>query len=170
MSTTLSEKSFKPWYAQGWPWFLIALPAVAVVAGIITLVIAVRTSDGLVIDDYYKEGKAVVQTMNRSTRARELGFSARLNIRSDRIRIELAARDAASLPATLLLTISHPTREGMDQHLKLDGAGAVFETGIAALSAGRWLIQLEDEGRTWRLNGAAYLPNETDVSLRAAES
>lgn len=168
MGTTLSEKSFKPWYVQGWPWFLIALPAVAVVAGIITLVIAVRTSDGLVVDDYYKEGKAIVQTMNRSTRARELGFSAHMDIRSDRVRVELAARDPSSLPASLLLTLSHPTREGMDQHLKLDGAGAVFETGMVPLSAGRWLIQIEDEGRTWRLNGAAYLPNETRVSLSAA--
>lgn len=170
MSTTLTDKSIKPWYVQGWPWFLIALPAVAVVAGIITLVIAVRTSDGLVVDDYYKEGKAIVQTMNRTTRARELGIAARLNIRSDRIRIELTATEAASVPATLLLTISHPTREGLDQHLKLEGAGAVFETGIAPLSAGRWLIQIEDEARIWRLNGAAYLPNETELTLTPNES
>ncbi len=32
----------KPWYKQFWPWFVISLPATAVVAGLITVVIAVQ--------------------------------------------------------------------------------------------------------------------------------
>ena len=31
MSASLTEKTNLPWYKQGWPWFLIALPATAVV-------------------------------------------------------------------------------------------------------------------------------------------
>ena len=34
-----------PWYRQFWPWFLIAIPAAAVVAGIVTIIIAVRTAE-----------------------------------------------------------------------------------------------------------------------------
>jgi hypothetical protein len=30
----------RPWYVQFWPWFLILLPAAAVVASIVTLIIA----------------------------------------------------------------------------------------------------------------------------------
>ena len=37
-----------PWYRQFWPWFLIALPLTAVIGGLVTIVIAVRTSDTLV--------------------------------------------------------------------------------------------------------------------------
>jgi hypothetical protein len=83
MSAIVSDKKPDPWYKQGWPWFLIALPATAVVAGTITMVIAVRTWDGLVVDDYYKEGKAIVQTIERTERARELGLKALVQIRSE---------------------------------------------------------------------------------------
>jgi hypothetical protein len=30
----------KPWYKQFWPWFVFALPAIAVIAGITTVIIA----------------------------------------------------------------------------------------------------------------------------------
>ena len=33
---TLSHPTSKPWYREPWPWFLMSLPAVAVIAGITT--------------------------------------------------------------------------------------------------------------------------------------
>ena len=39
MHRSANDKPEEPWYRQGWPWFLIAFPAIAVVAGIATLVI-----------------------------------------------------------------------------------------------------------------------------------
>lgn len=41
----------QPWYRQFWPWFLIALPAAAVVASMITLWLAVTNKDPLVVED-----------------------------------------------------------------------------------------------------------------------
>jgi len=40
-----------PWYKQFWPWFIIALPASAVIASFITLWIAISNPDQLVVDD-----------------------------------------------------------------------------------------------------------------------
>jgi len=40
-----------PWYRQFWPWFIIALPASAVVAGFVTLWLALSNPDHLVVDD-----------------------------------------------------------------------------------------------------------------------
>jgi len=40
-----------PWYRQFWPWFIIALPASAVAAGLLTLWIAMSNPDHLVIDE-----------------------------------------------------------------------------------------------------------------------
>lgn len=54
-----------PWYKQGWPWFLMFFPATAVVAGLITFWIAYSSFDGMVVDDYYKEGRAIDKTMAR---------------------------------------------------------------------------------------------------------
>ena len=170
MHRPANDKPHEPWYRQGWPWFLIALPATAVVAGIVTLVIAARTFDGMVVDDYYKEGKAIVQTLGRTERAQELGLVARLKIRSESIRVELSAADAANLPSRIILTVIHPTRDGTDQALVLDARGGVFEGRPAPLSTGRWLFQIEDESRSWRMNGAAYLPTETDIRIDPSSS
>jgi len=170
MSAALNDKSPLPWYKQGWPWFLIALPATAVVAGAITFVIAVKTWDGLVVDDYYKEGRAIVKTIGRTEHARELGLSAKLNIRTDVLRIEINDTDLKDIPQKVLVSITHPTREGADQHLVLSGDGGVFEGAMSPLATGRWLFQIEDESRTWRLNGAAYLPTETEVRIDPSDS
>ena len=40
-----------PWYRQFWPWFIIALPASAVVASFFTLWLAISNPDPLVVDD-----------------------------------------------------------------------------------------------------------------------
>ncbi|MEQ1516273.1 MAG: FixH family protein, partial [Usitatibacteraceae bacterium] len=38
----------EPWYRQRWPWLLMAGPAIVVVAGFVTLALAIQSSDGLV--------------------------------------------------------------------------------------------------------------------------
>ncbi|MBR0564663.1 FixH family protein [Azoarcus sp. L1K30] len=163
----VSDKKFPvtPWYKQGWPWFLIALPATAVVAGTITLVIAIKSWDGLVVDDYYKEGKAIVRTIERTELAKQLGLTAQLKVRSNSVRVEVSASDLDNVPGAIHLTISHPTQSGFDQMLTLRGQGGVFEGAIAPLSTGRWLFQLENESRNWRMNGTAYLPTETEIRI-----
>ncbi|HAG76559.1 MAG TPA: nitrogen fixation protein FixH [Thauera sp.] len=167
MSTAASDKSPPPpWYRQGWPWFLITFPAIAVVAGIATFVIAVKTFDGMVVDDYYKEGRAIVQTMGRAEHARDLGLKADLRIRSQEIRIELGATNAVDVPERIRLTISHPTRGGLDQELVLTRKGeGLYESAIAPLGTGRWLFLIEDESRSWRMNGAAFLPAEMEITI-----
>ena len=40
-----------PWYRQFWPWFIIALPAAAVLASFFTLWLAISNPDYLVVDD-----------------------------------------------------------------------------------------------------------------------
>lgn len=165
MSSTLTPQAQPPWYRQGWPWFLIALPATSVVAGVITLIIAIQTFDGLVVDDYYKEGRAIVQTIGRTEHAIELGMRARLNVRSESIRVQLDAAEAGSLPERIILSVTHPTRRGHDQQLVMDGAGGVYEASLAPLSTGRWLFQIEDEARYWRMNGSAYLPVAGEIVI-----
>ena len=142
MRSKKPEAPVEPWYRQGWPWFLIALPATAVVAGIATLVIAAKTFDGMVVDDYYKEGRAIVQTIGRVEHARELGLRAALSIRSEAIHVELTATEPGSLPSSIRLTVAHPTRGGLDQELLVEGRSGVYEAVLAPLSTGRWLFVL----------------------------
>lgn len=159
-----------PWYKQRWPWILISLPATSVVVGMVFLYLAITTWDGLVVDDYYRQGRAINLTIARSVHAAELGLVADLSIRSENVTVRLSAEDAGSLPEALIVTIAHPTRGGQDQILRLNASGGVFSGPVAPLTAGRWIIQLEDESRTWRLNGAVYLPTETEKRILPYES
>ncbi|MDR1462437.1 MAG: FixH family protein [Azoarcus sp.] len=170
----------EPWYRQGWPWFLIALPATAVVGGIAILIFAQTHWDGLVSGDYYKEGQGIVQVVERYEYAQEIGLSAHARVRDGGISVELSAVRDVDLPATIYLTIVHPTQSGSDQQVVLQrGLDGLYSGEIVPLRAGRWHFRLEDslrserelrnerklesEARSWRMNGTANLPTETEI-------
>jgi uncharacterized protein len=167
--TTITEKP-EPWYKQFWPWFLLAIPGTSIAVGMMFLTVSIKSWDGLVVDDYYKEGRAIVQTINRLELASSLGLSAGLVIDGDTLRLQVAASEAVNVPEVVVLTIAHPTRGGMDQELILRRHGGNFAGVLAPLSQGRWLFQLEDESRSWRMNGAAYLPTETEIRIDPTSS
>jgi len=164
-STMTLRKSSEPWYRQGWPWFLIALPATAVVAGVTTIVIAINSNDGLVVDDYYKQGLAIQQTMARSQAAATMGLAADVRLMADRVEIDLNSSAGAPLPDTLFFTISYATKGNMDQSVTLVGQNGKYKAAMAPLQPGRWHVLLEDESRAWRLTGTTQLPTETNVRL-----
>lgn len=154
-----------PWYRQRWPWILISMPATSVVLGMVLLYFAVTTADGLVVDDYYRQGRAIDQTMARSVHAAELGLAADLEFRTDHVTVRLRADEGVVLPAAVLVTIAHPTRSGRDQSIVLVGDNGEFSGALSPLTTGRWLVQLEDEARTWRLRSAIYLPTQARATI-----
>ena len=44
-----------PMVPGAWTWFLISLPATAVIRRFVTYWLAATTDDGLVVDDYHKQ-------------------------------------------------------------------------------------------------------------------
>ena len=158
-----------PLYREPWPWLLMAGPTLVVVASAITLWLALKSDDGLVADDYYKRGLAINQTLTRDHTAVVRGYRAQLawDAASGRIRVTLSG--AGTLPAALQLRIVHPTRAGMDRLVPLAAAGAGgYEAAIAAPRAGRWLVTLEDESRSWRLTGEWRVPEQAELQLAAS--
>ena len=53
----------KAWWQYGHVWLIIAGPAAVVVAGFVTLAIAIRTPDPVIADDYYKRGLDINKTL-----------------------------------------------------------------------------------------------------------
>ena len=142
-----------PWYRQPWPWLLMAGPAIVVVAGFVTLALAIQSSDGLVADDYYKQGKAINMTITRDARAQELGYRASLSMMADG---HVTLNFIAEAPAvnTLRLNLHHPTRAGFDREILLaPAADGSYAAAMPPINATRWSMTLEDEARTWRLTG-----------------
>lgn len=151
----------RPWYREPLVWLLIAPPAAAIVGGIITIYLAVATQDGLVVDDYYEQGKAINQVLGRDQAARAQGLSARLQLQQGRAELRLAG--AIAVPE-LTLKLLHATRAAQDVVLVLDRAGdGVYRAPLPALAPGRWHVQLE--GADWRLTGSARLPGTTAIDL-----
>ena len=142
-----------PWYREPWPWLLMAGPVIVVIAGFITLAIAIQSSDGLVADDYYKQGKAINMTLTRDAQARTLGYRAQLNLNANG---QVALRFDHALPSdnALKLTLHHPTRAGFDREILLRRvADNSYTAAMPPIDASRWSMTLEDQAHTWRLTG-----------------
>ena len=151
MTTTHSPT---PWFREPWPWILMSGPAAVVVAGVFTAFLAVRSADGVVADDYYKQGLSINRTMEKGARARMLTIDAR-------VALDVARKEAIvtlsphALPAQRLrLILIHPTRPGVDQSVTLVRAGDGRYVGrLDPSRASSWLLTLEDDGGTWRVGG-----------------
>ena len=151
----------QPWYRERWPWILMAGPATAVVAGLITAWLAVKSDDGLVADDYYKQGLAINRTLGRSDAAERLGIEAGVYLADGHVRVLLRA---AAERGALTLSLMHPTRAGMDQNLNLAAVEpGVYEGRLRPLQPGRWHVVLE--ARNWRLAGDWMLPAAGALTL-----
>lgn len=74
----IPERDPKPWWTEPMVWLIAGLPALAVVGGLTTVLIAYDNPDSLVNKDYEKVGMAVTDTGRAALdRAAALGISAR---------------------------------------------------------------------------------------------
>lgn len=157
-----SAAEHRPWYRQFWPWFIMALPASAVVAGLTTVWIAVVNQDSVVRDDWYKDGKSINQSFARDEAAVALGMRARFTLddMTGDVAVTLAHERDVALPDTLALALSHPTQAAADQTLILrrDAAGT-YRGQLARALAGRFYLELGSDD--WRLTGLREFPQAT---------
>jgi hypothetical protein len=158
-----------PWYRQFWPWFIIALPFTAVVASIATLIIATQNPDGLVADNYYKEGLGINQALERDQHAASLGLTGlvRLDNSGQKLILTLTASDPAAQHTDLQLRLVHPTRQDLDRTLTLTHEGDNrWSTPLEPLSSGHWHLQLESTQGAWRLTGRLAQPEQQQAVLQ----
>lgn len=156
----------KHWYHEPWPWLLMAGPITVVVAGLITAYLAVVSNDGLVADDYYKQGLAINQTLSRDAAARSLDYRARVTLAPDFGSVAVVMQDGGQPAGALLLRLAHPGRPALDRALPLtaEGVGA-YAAAFPPLTPGRWKVTLEDSAHTWRLVGDILVPGRGSVEL-----
>jgi hypothetical protein len=157
----------EPWYRQFWPWFLIALPASAVVAGLVTLYIATTNRDTLVEDDYYKEGLAINEDLARSQRATELGITAELAYDPRTGDVTLLTTGIPDGTRQLTLRLVHPTLVELDRATPvIRAADGRYHARLPLLGPANWHIQLQPDSADWRLEARLTLPAQTRASLR----
>ncbi len=157
----------QPWYRQFWPWFLISLPATAVVAGFITLGIAIDSDDGLVTDDYYKKGLAVHKDAARFSMARQLGVQASISVEESTGNVDVQLNDAPIGDLrSLTLTFFHPTRS--DQDIRVDLARTAdgrYEGRATKFGPANWKLSIDPPEATWRITGRMPVPQQWTAQL-----
>jgi len=156
-----------PWYRQRWPWLLMVPPLAAVIGCTITIVLAVRSNDGVVVADYYKRGLAINAELSRSQRATDLALTAEVQAAGegsgDGVYVRVSSAGQAVPPeAALRIRLVHPGRSGADRVAMLGRVSADPE-GRSAEYRGAWEEAVElhapvawrvvVEGRDWRLDG-----------------
>lgn len=156
-----------PWWRHPWPWFLMALPMSAVLGSIVTIWLANSGADDLVSDDYYKDGLAIRQIVERDAKASQLGLVAKLTVQNGHLSIRLDGR-LADQPVGLNLHLIHPTQAQQDIFLNLmatsDGR---YTAPLPAMTAAKRQIRVEPEDRSWRLTGEWHSPFNGELILAA---
>lgn len=146
----------KSWFKQFWPWFLIFLPLAAVVAGISTLIIASNNKPEMVVDDYYKTGKAVNADLSLITNAKKLGLSALVIQQDNNLAITF---DGLQSNTSISLSLFHATQSKRDRFSMLtsDVSGKYSYEADESLN-GKWTLRLEPFDKTWRLEKQVQFP------------
>lgn len=137
-----------PWYREPWPWIIMSGPAIVVVAGVATAIIAFRGADGLVADDYYKQGLGINRQIARDEAALALGIAGEIRLDGETVRVTLRA--AAKLPDRLALRFAHHSRASEDRIVYLARRGeGTYEAPLPQLQPGRWRTIVETA--QWRV-------------------
>ncbi|WP_298943002.1 FixH family protein [uncultured Psychromonas sp.] len=148
----------KSWFKQFWPWFLIILPMAAVVAGISTFIIASDNKPDMVVDDYYKTGKAINADLSLLTNAKKLGLSAEVVQQADGLLIKMKGLETNT---SISFSLFHSTQSKRDKlsMLTADAEGNYhFETDQPL--EGKWSLRLEPFDKKWRLEKKVIFPSE----------
>jgi hypothetical protein len=148
VSSFRADLTQRRWFREPWPWFLMAGPLAVVVASLASAWIAVASDDGVVADDYYKQGLLINQRLADTARERVPAPVATISFAGDgAVRVHLD--DLPAPPARLRLTLAHPG-ERAPVGLALwrvdngDWVGAFF-----AQPPGRWIVRLESDAWRW---------------------
>ena len=163
MSTERREPA--SWYRVPMVWLLIALPLSAVAGGFTTLWLALRSDDGLVVDDYYRRGMEINRDLDRDRAAAARGIKAQLQLDDARrsLRIELSL-PAAQQPAQLEVQLLHATRQGYDRRFAIArGVDGVYSAPLVGMAPGRYYVQLA--AGDWRLLGSLRFPDESRFEI-----
>jgi hypothetical protein len=157
----------KPWYKHRWPWLLMLGPLVVVLAGIHTTWLAFSNQDALVVDDYYKQGKAINMDLRRDRVASSMKLNVQLRYDAASGKL-LGSINNVRKQELINISLIHSTQPEKDLRLAVypDEEGN-FSADLSMLDIARWQILVENERRDWRLNGNWGWPNQRQIELKA---
>jgi len=169
-----SNEHSKPWYTYPLVWMMVLIPFTAVIMGVVMIWLAIDTEDGLVADDYYKQGLEINRVIKRDKKAAELGLSAIIEFDNSTriIRLQFDKGSLESFPKSLPLHLQHATREKSDITVLLDHGMTNQYIGHVnqSISEGIWYFKISDkEGADagWKLNARSHVRSKNTIHLQS---
>jgi hypothetical protein len=168
-SPVLARAGEGPWYSHRWPWLLMFGPLFVICGGAFAGYLAISRPDAMVVDDYYKQGKAINQDLRRDRAAAALALSFEAHYDAASATLSGNMRGAGQpLAAPLHIYLAHPTQPDKDIKLlvQADAAGH-FAAPLAALEHTHWQVVVEGARREWRLARGWSWPQQQRLEIRA---
>lgn len=157
----------KPWHKYPFVWFVFSIPLSAVIVGMILLWLAITTDDGMVADDYYKQGLAINKSLRRERLASELGISAifEYDRELNRVLLRLNKGELSDYPANLSFSLQHAAKSDWDEQMRLmHGQDNQYIGYIKGqLPPGVWHVELAMQ--EWRIGARINLASQKKIQL-----
>ena len=159
----METSDVKPWYKQFWPWFLIAIPTSSFIMAYFIVKFATNTQDSLVVDDYYKEGKAYNVNHQKVEKARKLRIMTDLSVNDGQIALEFHSGIPEEGNA-LKLSFYHVTLAERDVSLLLTrDANGIYRGFVEQDLSGKWRVTLSPLDDSWTVQQEIGLPRADKI-------
>jgi hypothetical protein len=146
----------------------MAGPFVAIVASLASAWLALKSDDGVVAQDYYKQGLRINQRLKHAAANPERELGATITVGAGgAVRVHVEGGTGAA-PQSLRLTLARPAASARDEIVILKpGADGDYVGVLGAQKPGRWIVTLESGA--WRLPTTTVAGPQSEIRLGAAD-
>jgi hypothetical protein len=158
------QQDTKPWYKQLWPWLLIAIPVLTAVKAVHTIIVMQQNSPDLVVDDYYKAGRAINMQLAKYREAALRNLQATILVAGNKAIVRFAENTV--LDGAVHLDFYHPTLANRDFALDAERSGELLYVATLPVTPdGKWQLVVSDASKQWKLKATLMLPATGEIKL-----
>jgi hypothetical protein len=121
----------------------------------------------MVVDDYYKQGKAINQDLRRDRVASAMQLALQLRYEGGRMQGRMTSF-GRPLAAPFTIRLAHPTLPQRDLALLVQpAADGAFSIALPVLEQTHWQVVVEGNLRDWRLARSWSWPRQAALAIEA---
>jgi uncharacterized protein len=156
-------------YKEYWFWIVMIPITSSVIVGSSFVYQAFATFDGVVVDNYYKDGKGIKVRVEEDRRAQANGLQATMVAVNNTVKAQIGGT-LASYPDQLDLIFIYPYSDKYDIELVMEHLGdGEYQAEFFPEVQNRYLVQLHTQDgaeNAWRLHGETNLPLVAPIILK----
>lgn len=144
----------RPFWRVPVMWLVLGLPAAAVIASVLLLIVATRTDGGTdtVAEEVTRISRVQTSNLGPDAQAAELKLSAVLRVDEGLVQV-IPVSGTFDRGATLHLILEHPALTSRDLRLELSPSEEGWHVESEVEADHDWIVQLTAADGSWRLRG-----------------